>query len=125
MMIAEKYIRVDAYEAGDVRRNSDDRGWYDGWDADAMRMASFTPINDADPIGFRTDVSAYFADDPARYPWNGSYNVYHFGSAHTSGINSVYADGSVHAINYSVDPVVFNSLAAHNDGQAVDVTSAN
>lgn len=124
-MIAEKYVRVDNYEAGDAQRNSDDRGWYDGWDADAMRMACFTPINDADPIGFRTDVANYFADDPAHYPWNNSYNVYHFGSAHISGINSVYADGSVHSIRYDVDPVVSNSLAARNDGQTIDVSSAN
>jgi prepilin-type N-terminal cleavage/methylation domain-containing protein len=125
LLIAEKYVRIDNYEAGDAQRNSDDRGWYDGWDADAMRMAAFTPINDGDPIGFRTDVAAYFADDPAKYPWNGSFNVYHFGSAHVSGINAVYADGSVHSIAYSVDPVVFNSLAARNDGQAIDTSSAN
>ena len=123
LLIAEKYVRADAYEASDALRNSDDRGWYDGWDADAMRMACFTPINDADPIGFRTDVATYFADDGSKYPWNGSYNVYHFGSAHISGINAVYADGSVHSIHYDVDPVVFNGLAARNDGQVIDTSS--
>jgi prepilin-type processing-associated H-X9-DG protein len=125
LLVAEKYVRVDNYEAGDAQRNSDDRGWYDGWDADAMRMACFAPINDADPIGFRSDVANYFADDPAHYPWNGSYNVYHFGSAHISGINAAYADGSVHQVRYDIDPVVFNSLAARNDGQTVDLSSAN
>jgi hypothetical protein len=125
LLIAEKYVRVDNYQAGDAQRNSDDRGWYDGWDADAMRLACFPPISDADPIGFRTDVANYFADDPLHYPWFGSYNVYHFGSAHVSGINSVYADGSVHSIAFTVDPVVFNSLAARNDGLTVDLSATN
>jgi hypothetical protein len=123
LLVAEKYVRNDAYEASDVPRNSDDRGWYDGWDADAMRMACFTPINDGDPIGWRPDVAVYFADDGTKFPWQGAYNVYHFGSAHASGINSVYADGSVHAINYDVDPVLFNRLAARNDGEVTDTSS--
>ena len=123
LLIAEKYVRVDAYEASDDKRNSDDRGWYDGWDADQMRMAAFPPVNDADPIGFRPDVATYFSDV---FPgaWQGNcWNVYHFGSAHTSGINAAYADGSVHAISYSVDPVIFNQLCARNDGEATDMTS--
>jgi prepilin-type N-terminal cleavage/methylation domain-containing protein/prepilin-type processing-associated H-X9-DG protein len=125
LLVAEKYVRNDAYEASDAQRNSDDRGWYDGWDADAMRLACFPPINDGDPIGWQSDVAAYFSDNALTFPWQGAYNVYHFGSAHTSGINAVFADGSVHSISYDVDPVVFNSMAARNDGAAVDLTSVN
>jgi prepilin-type N-terminal cleavage/methylation domain-containing protein/prepilin-type processing-associated H-X9-DG protein len=122
LLIAEKYVRSDMYEAGDAVKNSDDRGWYDGWDADAMRMACFTPMNDADPYGWTTGVlDNYFGDKGANFP--NSWNVYHFGSAHTSGINAAFADGSVHAINYDVDPVMFNRLAARNDSEVIDTSS--
>ena len=36
LLIAEKYIRSDMYDAG---ANSDDAGWSDGWDADSIRAA--------------------------------------------------------------------------------------
>ena len=123
LMVAEKYVRNDSYEAGDLQHYSDDRGWYDGWDADQMRMACFAPISDGDPIGWRADVSDYFGDTGSNF--GGSFNVYHFGAAHTSGINAVFADGSVHGIGFDVDPVIFNNLAARNDGTTIDLTSVN
>ena len=108
-----------------IQHYSDDRGWYDGWDADQMRMACFQPVGDGDPIGWATvDVIGLF-----RRCWGKIfpvvYNVYHFGSAHTNGLNAVFADGSVHGIGFDVDPVIFNSLAARNDGQNIDLTSVN
>ena len=44
-----------------------------------------------------------------------------FGSPHTSGMNSVFADGSVHTINYDIDVTIFNSLGTRN-GQALGET---
>ena len=98
IMIAEKYIRNDNYDGSfsGVNRNSDDRGWSDGFDADIMRSSCFSPINDGDPIGFQPGTlgTNYFADY-----FTGSvaglWNVIHFGSAHTTGINAVLADGAV------------------------------
>jgi prepilin-type N-terminal cleavage/methylation domain-containing protein/prepilin-type processing-associated H-X9-DG protein len=125
-MIAEKYVRSDNYEAGDANKYSDDRGWYDGWDADAMRMACFSPVNDGDPIGWSVGLTNYFGDNGvAGAVLPNSWNVYHFGSAHTNGINAAYADGSVHSIGYEVDPVVFNHLAARNDGATDDASAVN
>jgi len=119
MMVAEKYVRNDKYIVeGDVNHNSDDRGWTDGWDADAMRSACFVPLNDGDPVGWRADVERYFADDFRAGAFQGLWNVLQFGSAHTSGINAVFADGSVHSINFDVDVNVFNSLGTRN-GQAL------
>jgi prepilin-type N-terminal cleavage/methylation domain-containing protein len=125
LMVAEKYVRSDSYEAGDSQHYSDDRGWYDGWDADQMRLACFQPVNDGDPIGWSTvgNMDRYFADLGANFP--NSYNVYHFGAAHTAGINAVFADGSVHGIGFDVDPVIFNNLAARNDDIAIDTTTVN
>ena len=40
----------------------------------------------------------------------GDGDVWQFGSAHTSGINAVFGDGSVHHIKFDVDVVLFNAL---------------
>ena len=112
MMIAEKYVRSDEYDAG---LNSDDQGWSDGYDADSSRSTAFLPINDGDPIGYSPGIGdRYFADPPGGGYQSGPvtlFNLLHFGSAHTSGINAVFADGAVHTINYDVDLVLFNALA--------------
>ena len=108
-MIAEKYVRSDMYDAG---ANSDDRGFADGWDADTVRSTAFAPIGDGDSIGYAAPLDAYFKDNGGGLTWGGkaSYNLLHFGAAHTNGINAVFADGSVHSINYDVDLVIFNAL---------------
>jgi prepilin-type N-terminal cleavage/methylation domain-containing protein/prepilin-type processing-associated H-X9-DG protein len=116
MMIAEKYLRNDQYDAG---RNSDDAGWADGWDADSIRSTCFTPVSDNDPIGFGPQAP-YFQDNLS---WAGVNNVLHFGSAHSSGINCVFADGSVHSIAYDVDHAIFNALGTRSGDENVDITS--
>jgi hypothetical protein len=118
-MIGEKYVRSDCYDGSmeGVNRNSDDRGWTDGYDADIMRSTCFLPIQDSDPIGWGT-LARYFDDDPMT-PFAAS-NVFQFGSAHTTGINGVFADGSVHMISYDIDVVVFNSLGTRNGDEIVD-----
>ena len=121
MLIAEKYVRNDNY-LGSSLHYSDDRGWSDGWDADQMRSTCFLPVNDGDPIGFEPTLSKYFGDDFSTGPVGGSYNVLQFGSAHTSGINSVFADGSVHSISYDIEVTIFNSLGTRN-GYALDETN--
>jgi prepilin-type N-terminal cleavage/methylation domain-containing protein len=124
VLIAEKYVRSDKYDAdGAQNRNSDDRGWSDGWDADQMRSTTFAPIPDSDGIGFDPALSRYFGDEfETAGPIGGVYNVLQFGSAHPAGINSVFADGSVHSIDYGVDIFVFNSLGTRN-GNSLNETN--
>jgi prepilin-type N-terminal cleavage/methylation domain-containing protein/prepilin-type processing-associated H-X9-DG protein len=120
MVVSEKYVRSDNYEAGPAR-NSDDRGWTDGWDADQMRLTCFVPIRDSDPIGWDPGLSNYFGDNfPAAQ--FGVYNVYQFGSPHTGGIQAVFADGSVHSVSFDIDVTVFNSMGTRN-GMALNETN--
>jgi prepilin-type N-terminal cleavage/methylation domain-containing protein len=42
-----------------------------------------------------------------------------FGSSHPV-VNMVFADGSVHSISYSIDPLTFSYLGSISDGQVVD-----
>jgi prepilin-type N-terminal cleavage/methylation domain-containing protein/prepilin-type processing-associated H-X9-DG protein len=114
-MIGEKYVRNDNYEGSFAGRNlnSDDRGWSDGFDADAMRSSCFAPLNDSNPIGWDPVLGRMFGD-AGPWPFAGLYNVIHFGAAHPGGINAVYADGSVHSISFDVDVEVFNALGSRN-----------
>lgn len=120
LMIGEKYIRSDAYEGSieGTNRNSDDRGWTDGWDGDIMRSTCYAPLGDSDSLGWAPLLKNYFDDDPGTA--FALFNVFHFGSAHPAGINAAYADGSVHAINYDIDVLVFNALGTRNGDETVN-----
>jgi len=103
MMIGEKYIRQDLYLGG---TSSDDTGWTDGWDPDVMRSTGIPPLQDAS-----TDR---LTDPNAQPPMGTAWWEFHFGAAHPSGFNCVFADGSVHSINYDIDLNVFNAIGTRN-----------
>ena len=124
-MIAEKFVRSDVYEDTGELHYSDDRGWSDGWDADTMRLTCFAPLNDSDSSVFQEgNLGLYFSDN-LQGAIGGIYNVYHFGSPHTSGINAVFADGSVHGLSFDIDLVLFNNLATRNGDEQLDKSGIN
>jgi hypothetical protein len=106
LLVAEKYVFINSYSGGSA---SDDRGWLDGWDPDTMRSTCTYPLQDSQ----QNDVST---------PTGAQHETFLFGSAHSSAFNSVFADGSVHSINYDVDLHIFNSLGTRN-GESVGETS--
>jgi len=112
LLIGEKVVRNDKYDGGGW---SDDLGWADGWDPDTLRLTGFQPISDSDALCFS-----------ALYPCGGRADlgpdVFAFGSAHTSGINAVFGDGSVHHIKFDIDVLVFNYLGGRDDEQTVDLS---
>jgi prepilin-type N-terminal cleavage/methylation domain-containing protein len=124
-MVAEKYVRNDNYEGSfsGQNRNSDDRGWADGYDADIVRSSCFGPLSDGDSIGWATTPTPAMANyygDNFTAAVAGLWNVIHFGAAHTSGINAVLADGSVRSFNYDVDVVVFNAMGSRNGEETIN-----
>jgi prepilin-type N-terminal cleavage/methylation domain-containing protein len=116
-MLGEKYVRTDLYDGGS---KSDDQGWADGWDPDAMRSTCFQPYQDGDGTGFTfpplNDPGDFFGSDR---------DVYYFGSAHTGGFNGVFADGSVRTLNYNIDVVIFNALATRGGSEVIDGEAVN
>jgi prepilin-type processing-associated H-X9-DG protein len=96
LMVSEKRLNPSNYMSGDWH---DDCGWGDGWDPDVVRYTGYIPQRDS-----VTGVSGY-----------------EFGSAHPSGINGLFGDGSVRFIRYSVDPNTFNLIGHRSDGQAVNL----
>jgi prepilin-type processing-associated H-X9-DG protein len=78
----------------------DNEGYICGWDWDVMRRGDWVPLPDRKDGG-----------DPQP----------HFGSSHPGGVNSVFADGSVHLISYDVDRITFARICHRQDGGAVDL----
>jgi prepilin-type N-terminal cleavage/methylation domain-containing protein len=103
LLVSEKWVHGNRYDGGGL---ADNRGWADGWDYDHLRSCMFAPRPDSQ--GTEPDGSV---SDPANYP---------FGSAHSAGLNSVFADGSVHFISYEIDPETFNRLGHRHDGEVYE-----
>ncbi len=117
-LIGEKYVRPDLYEGGSW---SDDKGWSDGWDLDVMRSTCFQPYQDSDPIGYSfTPLNVQNADI-----FGHEADVYYFGSAHTAGFNSIFADGSVHMLSFDIDVVLLNSLGTRAGEEVIDKSALN
>ena len=112
LMISEKVVNPHYYEG---RTPSDDRGWSDGWDPDIMRCTCVPPVSDGDTLAM-TDSQYHVFE----YGLIG--DAFHFGSAHPGAMNAVFGDGSVHTINYEIDPVLFDRLGDRRDGETVDLS---
>jgi prepilin-type N-terminal cleavage/methylation domain-containing protein/prepilin-type processing-associated H-X9-DG protein len=110
MLIGEKRLVPSKYDTGAWY---DDRGWTDGWDPDIMRSTMFPLKADSEEV----DANGKLLDTPA------DELPYAFGSAHSGGINCVFADGSVHTINYDADPEVFNLLGNFSDEVPIDISA--
>jgi prepilin-type processing-associated H-X9-DG protein len=122
MVVSEKVVRSDLI-AGAMTPTpgrysySDDRGWSDGWDPDTVRSTGFQPLSDNDQsVCFNSNVNI------SRYCTGLDADVFFFGSSHSSGINAVFADGSVHPIAFDVDVFVFNALGSRNGAETFDMS---
>jgi prepilin-type N-terminal cleavage/methylation domain-containing protein/prepilin-type processing-associated H-X9-DG protein len=128
MAISEKFMPTWAY---DNWWSGDDKGALHGFDNDTFRSTVNHPLyNDLTQI-YHSGASATVPGAPAfrgnpsqdynvptnQYQDTGYWNcAFGFGAAHPSGLNAVFADGSVHHIPYSVSPQVFNALGHRSDG---------
>jgi len=113
LLVAEKYLRQDLYSG--LISWSDDQGWSDGWDLDAMRSTCFPPMSDGDGLGYS------FGPLNSSSDLFGTINdVVTFGSAHPGGFNCVYSDGSVHSLSYDIDVIIFNGLGTRAGGETFD-----
>jgi prepilin-type N-terminal cleavage/methylation domain-containing protein/prepilin-type processing-associated H-X9-DG protein len=114
LMIGEKYVRSDLYSGGGP---SDDHGWSEGWDTDVIRSTCFQPYQDGDGFQFQSSGT----DDI----FGQGQEVVYFGSAHPGGFNALFADGSIHTLNYDIDVVIFNALGTRAGEEVVDDKAVN
>jgi prepilin-type N-terminal cleavage/methylation domain-containing protein/prepilin-type processing-associated H-X9-DG protein len=116
LLVSEKIVRSDLY-AGNITETggpswSDDRGWSDGFDPDTMRLTGVPPLSDSDGFCFAANTDQFCTGN--------GVEVLFFGSAHSTGINAVFADGSVHQISYDIDRFLFNALGTRNGEEQID-----
>jgi prepilin-type N-terminal cleavage/methylation domain-containing protein len=90
---------------------SDDQGYCDGWDNDAIAFAmGRSTTTAAPPELFDPGPDAPTADDCG----------YRFGSIHEGGCHFVFCDGSVHTVSYNIDPQNWVRLCSGKDGMPVE-----
>ena len=98
VLVGEKFVDADgAYNPNYQRMGglygvcNDDQGWVDGWDNDTICFAN----------GFNGQKGP--VEVPKRIAKGEDSCGFNFGSIHES-LLTVFCDGSVHAINFSVSP---------------------
>jgi prepilin-type N-terminal cleavage/methylation domain-containing protein/prepilin-type processing-associated H-X9-DG protein len=102
LLAAEKYVNPDNYASG--QDAGDDQAAMMGMNKDIVRWGS--------------QGSAGTAGAPAvpRQDTRGVDNFYAFGSAHPSGFNAVFCDGSVRSLAYEIDVAAFRNTTNRRDG---------
>jgi prepilin-type N-terminal cleavage/methylation domain-containing protein/prepilin-type processing-associated H-X9-DG protein len=100
VVIGEKRLHPENYDFGDWH---DDKGWSDGWDPDMLRSTI---------CKFQQD--GLLANDDA------DLSGYRFGSAHATGMNVGFADGSGQFLQYGIDQELLNRLAHRSDGEQTE-----
>jgi prepilin-type N-terminal cleavage/methylation domain-containing protein len=110
IFMAEKFIDITRYDPVKLDEEPPqppwptiaftDMGYYQGWNWSTLRCSMYGPIQDQ-----QLSNVAYWQM---------------FGSAHPSGMNSVFADGSVHTLSYDISNAVFQLLCRKSDGEVID-----
>jgi prepilin-type processing-associated H-X9-DG protein len=118
-VMAEKFVDTTRYQPpatnadpsapGATELSFSDNGYWRGWDWATVRRTKSAPLRDR-PYNRNPDGSWVASDDK----WK------NFGSAHPSGFNAVFADGSVKSISYTIPTAVFQALARRASGLVVD-----
>jgi len=98
LIVGDKRLNVRALG---TNQEDDNEGYTAGWDEDTMRSTNFAPLE---------DVVEHSGDK-------------RFGSSHSGVANMVFADGSVHAINFLISDTVFKNLGNKSDGQTIESDS--
>jgi prepilin-type processing-associated H-X9-DG protein len=118
LMLGEKWLRPDQYTGGAW---NDDHEIMSALDQDGIRVGDQPPVRDTTGnvgINDNNPCCDWWRDPDNRRPSPrlGS----RFGGAHTGGMNSLFADGSVRVIHWSISQQVFAMLCRRDDGGVID-----
>jgi prepilin-type N-terminal cleavage/methylation domain-containing protein/prepilin-type processing-associated H-X9-DG protein len=117
-MIGEKALISTQYETGADR--GDNETWCTGFNNDNFRKTAWGPITSLSALIPFPDSAAYPPVPTGISASAEDRGIASFGSAHSSGVNMAYCDGSIHTINYDVDWQVHRDLGDRADGNPVD-----
>ena len=95
-MVGEKFVLSTEYTTGDY--HADDRSAYQGAGNDILRLTTHPALRDKE--GFNEE------------------NCWDFGSAHSSGWNAVFCDGSVHFMSYDLDSEIHRTNGTRHERKA-------
>jgi prepilin-type N-terminal cleavage/methylation domain-containing protein len=98
LLAGEKRLNINDLNKG---APDDNEGYTCGFDHDTVRNTDYPP--EPDYFGFDTGGEV-------------------FGSSHPGYFSTVFADGSVHSISYSIDPAIWSALGNKSDGVAIGGT---
>jgi prepilin-type N-terminal cleavage/methylation domain-containing protein/prepilin-type processing-associated H-X9-DG protein len=122
--IGEKFISTLDYTQWAF---SEDKGAFHGFDNGYVRSTVAINLMDVKVNPGDPTLRNPMQDKPVQNTGNsggvGWRSAFLFGSPHPSGINALFADGSVHIVSYAVDPIVFNALGHCADGAVIDPSS--
>jgi prepilin-type processing-associated H-X9-DG protein len=114
---AEKSLNTTYYYTG--TNGSDNNSAYEGFDWALNRWVPSVNSSGAVSENNRTPMQDSATIDIGT--WGDSDNPSErFGSAHTSGFNALFCDGSVHMLKYSIDLRTLGYLGCRNDGALLD-----
>lgn len=116
-MVGEKAINPENYEGSSIGNSGgDNEHMYMGANLDIHRLAARSDIEGGTPVMLPpiSDSDALRQNIDPSDRW---------GSVHVSGFNMAFCDGSVHLINYAIDPEMHRRLGNRRDGESVDAGS--
>jgi prepilin-type N-terminal cleavage/methylation domain-containing protein/prepilin-type processing-associated H-X9-DG protein len=119
LLVGEKHVRPGQFGlAGELPQNNP--GEHLGGDAGSVYYDQSSAYG-GDSAAYNGDKGASFRGAGpgrplARGPADGGTR---FGSAHPGVCQFVFCDGSVHAVNVTIDPVILGYLANRHDGQVI------
>ncbi len=131
LMVAEKWLHPKRHNAD----GGDNESTYNaGWDECVVRIGGGTYTYSYDPSGVpavdgtmqRTIPRTPRPDIEAPYVVNssgGTVTIWNqqFGGPHSSGLNAVFADGSVRNVRFSVDAAAWAAACSRNGGETINL----
>jgi prepilin-type N-terminal cleavage/methylation domain-containing protein len=118
LLVGEKYVIAIIDQAS--TDCNDDQGYTDGWDNDAICLANgYNGMGSPGTRPYDPNMSAPPKRiSPSDFSNNTTCGAV-FGSIHAS-LNTVFCDGSVHAIAFTVDKEMWQRLCCAKDGLPID-----
>ena len=108
LLVGEKWVYYQWYYES-LGQCIDNEGWDNGWDNDGICSSG--------TLNYSAPNNIVVPQQDFQTGWNCGYI---FGGPHTGGFMTVFCDGSVHFVKFTIAPTNWHNLCSVNDGGVVD-----